>query len=77
MCENKVSEAASTHSETAESVLGENKFSEFACSHAKTVKNKCKKREKDLLLASSHADTIIKEVQGEKNGTKSAIREND
>lgn len=68
LCESKVSEAASSHSETAESVLGENKVSESASSHSETVKKQVQgeKKEKDLLLASSHADTIIKEVQGEK-----------
>ena len=48
---NKVSRAASSHSETAERVLSENKVSELSSNHSEAVKNKCSKKKQNKIYS--------------------------
>ena len=52
LCVNKVSRAASSHSETAERVLGENKVSELSSSHSEKVKKQVQQEKTEQNLQS-------------------------
>ena len=61
LCVNKVSRAASSHSETAERVLGEKKVSELSSSHSETVKKQVQQEKTKQNLQS---EETMEEIAG-------------